>query len=39
MEGASFSGSIDMGVKKAGQLPGKHDAPPVRPAKFSGGVA
>jgi cytoskeletal protein CcmA (bactofilin family) len=36
LEGASFSGSIDMGGKKAVQQPGKHDA---RPAKVSGGAA
>src|SRR5450631_3689630 len=30
MEGANFSGTIDMDGKKAGQLPGKHDAAPAR---------
>jgi cytoskeletal protein CcmA (bactofilin family) len=38
MEGASFSGNIDMGGKKAAQL-GKQDAPPVRTPKVSGGAA
>lgn len=37
MEGAKFSGSIDMGGKKAGQLPVKHDAT-VRPTKTAGGA-
>jgi cytoskeletal protein CcmA (bactofilin family) len=38
MEGANFSGSIDMGGKKTGQLPGKQDAATARPVKVSGGV-
>ena len=36
LEGASFSGSIDMGGKKAAQQPGKQE---TRPAKVSGGAA
>jgi hypothetical protein len=39
MEGANFSGSIDMDGKKAGQLPGKQDAATARMVKASGGVA
>jgi cytoskeletal protein CcmA (bactofilin family) len=39
MEGANFSGSIDMDGKKAGQLPAKHDAATARSIKTSGGVA
>jgi cytoskeletal protein CcmA (bactofilin family) len=38
MEGASFSGSIDMGGKKAAQLPGKQETAAARPAKVSGGA-
>jgi cytoskeletal protein CcmA (bactofilin family) len=38
MEGANFSGSIDMGGKKTGQLPGKQDAAATRTVKVSGGV-
>jgi cytoskeletal protein CcmA (bactofilin family) len=38
MEGACFSGNIDMGGKKAAQL-GKQDASPVRTPKVSGGAA
>jgi cytoskeletal protein CcmA (bactofilin family) len=39
LEGASFSGSIDMDGKKAGQLPGKQqDAATVRAVKISGGA-
>jgi cytoskeletal protein CcmA (bactofilin family) len=37
IEGANFSGSIDMDGKKAGQLSGKID--PVRPTKAAGGAA
>src|SRR3984893_4605427 len=36
MEGANFSGSIDMDGKKAGQLPAKQDAATARPVKVSG---
>ena len=36
LEGASFSGSIDMDGKKAGQLPGKQDAATVRAVKVGG---
>ena len=39
MEGANFSGSIDMDGKKAGQLSGKHDAATARTVKVSGGAA
>src|ERR1700688_2005768 len=38
MEGANFSGSIDMGGKKTGQQPGKPDAATARTVKVSGGV-
>jgi cytoskeletal protein CcmA (bactofilin family) len=38
VEGANFSGSIDMDGKKAGQLPGKQDAATVRAVKISGGA-
>jgi hypothetical protein len=38
MEGANFSGSIDMEGKKAGQVSGKPDAATARAAKVSGGV-
>src|ERR1700726_2100372 len=38
MEGANFSGSIEMDGKKAGQLPGKQDAS-ARAMKASGGAA
>jgi hypothetical protein len=37
MEGANFSGSIDMDGKKAGQQTGKNDAAPAR--KLAGGAA
>jgi hypothetical protein len=36
MEGANFSGSIDMDGKKAGQLSAKQDAATSRPVKVSG---
>ena len=39
MEGASFSGSIDMECKKAGHQPGKQDAAGTRMVKVSGGAA
>ena len=38
MEGANFSGSIDMDGKKTGQLPGKQDAATSRTVKVSGAV-
>jgi cytoskeletal protein CcmA (bactofilin family) len=38
MEGANFSGSIDMDGKKAGQLSAKQDAATPRPVKVSGGA-
>ncbi len=38
MEGANFSGSIDMDDKKAGQLSTKQDAATPRPVKLSGGA-
>ena len=38
LEGANFSGSIDMDGKKAAQLPGKQDAATARTAKISGGA-
>jgi cytoskeletal protein CcmA (bactofilin family) len=39
LEGASFSGSIDMGDKKSGQSSGKPDAATARAVKTSGGAA
>jgi len=40
MEGASFSGRIDMGGKKAAQqLPARQDPAPARTAKVTGGAA
>jgi len=39
LEGASFSGNIDMDGKKAAQLPGKHDAAPARVGKASTSAA
>ena len=39
MEGANFSGSIDMDGKKALQQSGKHDAASARVVKVSGGAA
>ena len=39
MEGANFSGSIDMDGKKAGQSPVKQDAPGTRMVKAAGGAA
>src|ERR1700675_2289079 len=39
MEGANFSGSIDMDGKKAAQQPGKHEVPSARVVKVSGGAA
>jgi cytoskeletal protein CcmA (bactofilin family) len=39
MEGANFSGSIDMDGKKAGQQPGKNDAASTRAVKVAGGAA
>jgi cytoskeletal protein CcmA (bactofilin family) len=39
MEGANFSGSIDMDGKKALQQSGKHDAAGARVVKVSGGAA
>ena len=38
MEGANFSGSIDMDGKKAGQLPVKQDAATARVNKAAGGA-
>jgi cytoskeletal protein CcmA (bactofilin family) len=38
LEGASFTGSIDMDGKKAGQLPGKQEAAAARSMKISGGA-
>jgi hypothetical protein len=38
IEGANFSGSIDMDGKKAGQQPGKHDGPTARAVKIAGGA-
>ena len=38
LEGASFSGNIDMDGKKAGQLPGRQEAATVRAVKVSGGA-
>jgi len=38
MEGANFSGSIDMDGKKAGQQGGKNDAAVVRVSKVAGGA-
>jgi len=39
MEGASFSGSIDMGGKTAAQQPRKQEAAPAKTLKVSGGAA
>jgi cytoskeletal protein CcmA (bactofilin family) len=39
MEGANFSGSIDMGGKKSGQQPGKPEIPIARAVKVSGSAA
>ena len=39
MEGASFSGNIDMDGRKAGQPSGKHDSAGSRMVKVSGGAA
>src|SRR5258708_36799523 len=39
IEGANFSGSIDMDGKKAGQLLGKPDSATARPVKVAGGAA
>jgi len=39
LEGACFSGNIDMDGKKAGQQPGKHDAVPTRLVKPSTSAA
>jgi hypothetical protein len=39
VEGANFSGSIDMDGKKAVQQAGKQDAAAARTVKMSGGVA
>jgi cytoskeletal protein CcmA (bactofilin family) len=39
VEGASFSGSIDMDGKKSGQTLGKHEAAPTRMLKASSGAA
>src|ERR1700688_4288228 len=38
IEGANFSGSIDMDGKKAGQQPGKHEFRTARPGKTAGGT-
>jgi cytoskeletal protein CcmA (bactofilin family) len=39
VEGASFSGSIDMDGKKSGQTLGKHETVPTRMLKASSGAA
>jgi cytoskeletal protein CcmA (bactofilin family) len=39
MEGARFSGNIDMDGRKAGQPSGKHDSAASRAVKVSGGAA
>jgi cytoskeletal protein CcmA (bactofilin family) len=39
MEGARFSGNIDMDGRKAGQPSGKHDSAGSRMVKVSGGTA
>jgi hypothetical protein len=39
MEGANFSGSIDMDGKKAGQQPGKNEVATARAGKLAGGAA
>ena len=39
LEGAAFSGSIDMDGKKAQQQPAKHEASAARPAKTSTSAA
>ena len=38
VEGANFSGSIDMDGKKAAQQPGKHEFVAARPGKTAGGT-
>ena len=38
IEGANFSGSIDMDGKKAAQQQGKHDSAAARPGKTAGGT-
>ena len=38
VEGANFSGSIDMDGKKAAQQPGKHEFVAARPGKTAGGA-
>jgi cytoskeletal protein CcmA (bactofilin family) len=38
IEGANFSGSIDMDGKKAAQQPGKHEFVAARPGKTAGGT-
>src|SRR5580700_7176553 len=38
IEGANFSGSIDMDGKKAAQQPGKHEYAAARPGKTAGGT-
>ena len=38
IEGANFSGSIDMDGKKAGHLPGRQDAATARAVRSSGGA-
>jgi cytoskeletal protein CcmA (bactofilin family) len=39
VEGASFSGNIDMDGKKSGQTLGKHETVPTRMLKASSGAA
>ena len=39
IEGANFSGSIDMDGKKAGQQSGKLESAAGRPGKIAGGAA
>jgi cytoskeletal protein CcmA (bactofilin family) len=38
IEGANFSGSIDMDGKKAAQQPGKYESAAARPGKTAGGA-